>query len=191
MSEMVLKRAPIALTLTLIVTLLAPRDTKADMLDEPACTALKAEQARLAAAGLKTEMLHGPDWAKANLPQSRLQEIKHLMEVEEQINFRCPLPPPPKPPQPAATAADAEAKGEPKVTKKKKGKKQRDEAVFEIPQIDFPTPDADPAAAKPKKAKAKTKKKESANDAYVPPPSQGNAFVDGEARPVPQPPAQP
>lgn len=173
-----------------VAALLLPQASQAEMLDEPACNALKNEQARLAAAGLKTEMLQGPDWAKANLPPSRLQEIKHLMEVEEQINFRCPLPPPPKPPQPAIDAAGVDGKGEPKVTKKK-GKKQREEAVFEIPQLDLPTPDAEAPAEKPVKAKTKpkAKKKEQTNDAYVPPPAQGNAFVDGEAEPVPKSPS--
>lgn len=164
----------------------APGIATAGMLDEPACNQLKNEQQRLASEGLKTEMLHGPDWAKANLPASRLDEIKRLMEVEEQINFRCPLPPPPKVAEPAGAAPGEDGAAAPKAAKKK-GKKKREEATFEIPQIDLPAADADKPAAQPTK-KAKAKKRQPADDAFVPPAAQGNAFVDGEAEPVPQPP---
>lgn len=180
-------RIGIAHVLAIATMLAVPQMARAEMLDEPACTQLKAEQAKLAADGLKTEMLHGPDWAKANLPASRLEQIKHLMDVEEQINFRCPLPPPPKTLQPAAAApeADADSDGAPKITKKKKGKKQREEATFEIPTPDGVAKEADKPAAEapPRKKKAK---KAPADDAYVAPPAQGNAFVDGEAEPVPK-----
>jgi len=178
---MALSRIGFARMLAVVALLATPRIATAEMLDEPACNQLKNEQQRLAAEGLKTEMLHGPDWAKANLPASRMEQIKLLMEVEEQINFRCPLPPPPKPAEPAAAAPGEDGAAAPKITKKKKGKKQREEAIFEIP-----SPDA-PAAEQPVKKKAKAKKKP-ADDAFVPAPAQGNAFVDGEAEPVPQPP---
>jgi hypothetical protein len=172
--------------LAVAALLAAPRIATADMLDEPACNQLKNEQQRLAADGLKTEMLHGPDWAKANLPASRMEQIKHLMEVEEQINFRCPLPPPPKPAEPAAAAPGEDGAAAPKITKKKKGKKQREEAIFEIPSVDLPGTTTDkPAAEQAVKKKAK---KKPVDDAFVPAPAQGNAFVDGEAEPVPQPP---
>lgn len=172
----------------------------AEMLDEPACNQLKNEQQRLAAEGLKTEMLHGPDWAKANLPNSRLEEIKHLMEVEEQIAFRCPLPPPPKAAEPAAASPDEDG-AVPKATKRKKAKKSEEATAPDAPAdqpapkppkrkaVDAPPSDGDPAPKPQKKKKAAAKKQESGNDAYVPPSPTGNAFVDGEAEPVPQPPA--
>jgi hypothetical protein len=185
---MALSRIGFARALAVAALLAAPRIASADMLDEPACNQLKNEQQRLAADGLKTEMLHGPDWAKANLPASRMDQIKHLMEVEEQINFRCPLPPQPKPAEPAAAAPGEDGAAAPKITKKKKGKKQREEAIFEIPSVDLPGTTTDkPEAEQPVKKKAKAKKKP-ADDAFVPAPAQGNAFVDGEAEPVPQPP---
>lgn len=185
---MALSRIWFARALAVVALLATPRIATAEMLDEPACNQLKNEQQRLAADGLKTEMLHGPDWAKANLPASRMEQIKHLMEVEEQINFRCPLPPPPKPAEPAAAAPGEDGGAAPKITKKKKGKKQREEAIFEIPSIDPPgTGTEKPAAEQPVKKKAKVKKRP-ADDAFVPAPAQSNAFVDGEAEPVPQPP---
>ncbi len=165
-----------------VAAILTPSIVLAEMLDEPACNSLKNEQARLAAEGLKTEMLHGPDWAKANLPASRLEQIKHLIEVEEQIAFRCPLPPPPKPAQPAAAAPSGDD-GAVKPGRKKSRKKDSGEAAATDPA---PAEQAEPKPAK-KKQKSKRKTKEPANDAFVPPPPSGNAFVDGEAGPVPQP----
>jgi hypothetical protein len=163
------------------VLALAPGMVVAEMLDEPACNQLKNEQARLAAEGLKTEMLHGPDWAKANLPASRLEQIKHLIEVEEKIAFRCPLPPPPKPVEPAV-AQPAGDDGKPKAVRKKTKKKDAEGA----PAAAEPAV-AEPDAPAPVKKKPKAvKKKKPAEDAYVPPPATGNAFVDGEAGPVQQ-----
>lgn len=174
---MALRRIRFLPTATLLALLTWPGLSAAEMLDEPACNALKNEQERLAAEGLKTEMLHGPDWAKANLPASRLEQIKQLMEVEEKIAFRCPLPPPPKPVAPAAASADGDQKAK---TSKKRKKKDSGEAAATATVGD----DAAPAPVKKKKQKAK--KKEPVNDAYVPPPAMGNAFVDGEVDPVPQ-----
>lgn len=162
-----------------------PNVAAAEMLDEPACNALKNEQQRLAAEGLKTDMLRGPEWAKANLPAARFEQIKHLMDVEEQIAFRCPLPPPPKVQQ-AEPAGAAPGDGSPAVVKKKKAKKKTDDAA--VPASDAAITDDKPAEA-PKKKKKAVKKKEDVNDAYVPPSATGNAFVDGGAgEPVPQPP---
>lgn len=162
-----------------------PQLAAADMLDEPACNALKTEQQRMAADGLKTDMLRGPEWAKANLPAARFEQIKHLIDVEEQIAFRCPLPPPPKVQQ-ADPAAATPADGATPVQKKKKAKKKQpaEDANSVLDAILTGEKPKEPLSEKKKAAK----KKESANDAYVPPPATGNAFVDGEAEPVPQPP---
>ncbi len=180
-------RIGIARTLVTAALIAVPHLALGDMLDEPACTQLKSEQQRMAADGLKTDMLHGPDWAKANLPTSRMEQIKHLIDVEEQIAFRCPLPPPPKAAEPAAAAPDEDG-GTPKVTKRKKSKKKAEgeSATFELPSLDALT-GADQPAAKPQQKKAKKQQPtRDANDAFVPPASQGNAFVDGEAVPVPK-----
>lgn len=173
---------------SLLLLLALPGIATAEMLDEPACKALKDEQAKLAAEGLKTDMLHGPDWAKANLPASRLEQIKQLMDVEEKIAFRCPLPPPPKPVEPVAAAPagqDPAAATAGEATPKKRARKKREDTDAAATES-TPTPQS-PA---PAKKKQKAKKKEPTNDAYVPPPPSGNAFVDGEAGPVPQPSTQ-
>jgi len=87
-------------------------------LDEEACTALKAELAKLNELGVRTDMEKGADWAKANLTEERLARIARLIEVDEGISFRCPRPRPvavavPTTPSGAAEdgVAPAQAKG--------------------------------------------------------------------------------
>ncbi len=61
----------------------------ATKLDKDSCKALKAEVESLVAAGVKTDMERGSEWAQANLAPARLSEIKHLIELGEQLEFRC------------------------------------------------------------------------------------------------------
>ena len=61
----------------------------ADRLDQTACNVLKAELAGLVAEGVRDDMNSGPEWAKKNLDRERLTEIKRLIEVEAQLEFRC------------------------------------------------------------------------------------------------------
>src|SRR5215510_7621302 len=94
-------------------------------LDQEACARLKTELLQLELAGVRVSMAKGPDWAKANLATDKLDQIKRLLEVEEQILFRCQGKPlvvlpegvdaePPPPPErkeaaPAKPAADGKA----------------------------------------------------------------------------------
>lgn len=58
-------------------------------LDAETCTRLKGEQAGLEKAGVRNSMDKGPQWAKANLAPERLVDIKRLIEIDEQLLFRC------------------------------------------------------------------------------------------------------
>jgi hypothetical protein len=58
-------------------------------LDQDACARLKTELLQLELAGTRTSMAKGPDWAKTNLGADKLQQIKRLLEIDEQILFRC------------------------------------------------------------------------------------------------------
>ena len=58
-------------------------------LDQEACARLKTELMQLELAGVRVSMAKGPDWAKANLATDKLDQIKRLLELEEQILFRC------------------------------------------------------------------------------------------------------
>jgi hypothetical protein len=61
----------------------------ADKLDKDTCKQLQNELAYVLAAGAREDMNEGPEWAKANLTRERLQRIKKLIEIEEQLEFRC------------------------------------------------------------------------------------------------------
>lgn len=78
-------------------------------LDPEACTALKTEHTSLVAAGAKSDMSRGPEWAKANLAPDRLEKIKRLITIQEQLSFRCgeqltARPQIKEPPKPAGVA---------------------------------------------------------------------------------------
>jgi hypothetical protein len=58
-------------------------------LDDDTCAQLRLEQTKLIKSGILNEMGKGPEWAKANLPAGRLSEIKHYIELDEQVRFGC------------------------------------------------------------------------------------------------------
>lgn len=126
------------------------------------CERARTEQAGLASAGASGDMAKGAEWARANLPPERLQRVARWIELEEQIQFRCPRPKPPKGSETAARGreeADAPAAGA--TAKPRLRPKKSDEAAG----------DADsPAlqAAKPK-PRPPAKKKPKVEDAYRPP----------------------
>lgn len=63
----------------------------AERLDKRTCQTLKVELAGMLALGVKDDMERGAAWAKANLSPEKLQKVRRLIEVEEQLEFRCGL----------------------------------------------------------------------------------------------------
>src|SRR5262245_65716306 len=84
-------------------------------LDKEGCANLKTEQTQLEQAGARGNIAKGPQWAKANLDHDKLDQIRRLLEVDEQLLFRCQgrplvtLPKDPTDPDPAARAPGTEA----------------------------------------------------------------------------------
>ncbi len=62
---------------------------KATPLSKDGCAKLKVEQGELEHAGTRANMSKGPQWAKTNLEPDKLEQIRHLLEVDEQLQFRC------------------------------------------------------------------------------------------------------
>ena len=58
-------------------------------LDKTACNELSTELAGIVASGVRGDMGRGPDWAQSNLPPERLRSIRRMLEVEQQLEFRC------------------------------------------------------------------------------------------------------
>jgi hypothetical protein len=172
-------------------------------LDQEACARLKTELLQLELAGTRTNIAKGPDWAKVNLDADKLLQIKRLMEVEEQLLFRCqgkPLVVLPEgveaeaAPAPAGKegAGPAKAATPMKATKELQppGKAQAKQpaagkaapAVKAPPKAagaDKTTPAAAPPAAQPK---PKPKVKPKVDDAYRPSPASPAAGA-GAAKP--------
>lgn len=82
-----LRLSGLAAALTLVGAGIVPATSA--QLDAPACEQLQARLDTLRNEGAAADMARGPEWARANLPPDRLQRIGALLEVEEQLNFRC------------------------------------------------------------------------------------------------------
>ncbi len=80
------------------VCAVAPAVAFATKLDNAACAALTDERNAITATGVKADMERGPEWAKANMPPERLQSALRLLEVEDQLEFRCGRRGKPQPP---------------------------------------------------------------------------------------------
>jgi hypothetical protein len=150
-------------------------------LDKPVCDDLKVEQGLLQQKGVASDMVRGPEWAKANLPRERLKEIERLIHVEEQLAFRCPQPKKPAAPgeDEDGNVAAAPAKN-PKAAKVVKPKPAPDAGEGSAPATATKKAvKTAPASAQSQQAtqgvaqdapKRAAAPKPKANDAYSPPP---------------------
>jgi hypothetical protein len=171
----------------LAASILVSADVGAEPLDAATCGLLKGEQTALEQAGVRNSMAKGPEWARANLGADKLQDIRRLMHLDEQLLFRCAGHnlvdlPDEADADPAAGAADGKEAD-------KDGKSSKDDAAKRAPPLK-PSKAQSEAAAKPKaappskqgqvkagpaetqaaKPKPKPKPKEKVDDAYKPPP---------------------
>ena len=64
-------------------------EVRSEPLAPEACTAIEAEHAALATAGLPEIVEKGPAWARANLPAEKLKDVKRFIDLREQLLFRC------------------------------------------------------------------------------------------------------
>jgi hypothetical protein len=107
------------ISLVIAALLLQAPAARAAQLDKDSCAKLKTEQAQLEQGGTRGSMGKGPEWAKVNLGPEKLEQIRRLIELDEQLLFRCggrPLVIIPHDPDPAAREVenkDGAAKGPP------------------------------------------------------------------------------
>jgi hypothetical protein len=88
---------------------------RAEPLDAATCGQLKGEQVRMEQTGVRGNMEKGPVWAKSNLAADKLDQIRRLMDLDEQLLFRCSSRnlvelPPDADADPAPAKADEEGK---------------------------------------------------------------------------------
>lgn len=148
-------------------------------LDKDSCNRLKTEQDGLEKGGVRAVMAKGPDWAKANLPPDKLEEIRRTIELDEQLLFRCAGKPlvvlPPEadpaasPPEPIEGGKEEGKKPAPSPDGKAATPPQRKAAVAK----DKVKGEAEPTKGEEPKAKAKPKPK-GKEDAYKAAPADGS-----------------
>jgi len=78
-----------ASSLVMAALLLQAPVSWAAQLDKDACTKLKSEQVQLERDGARDSLGRGPDWAKANLAPDKIEQVRRLIAVDEQLLFRC------------------------------------------------------------------------------------------------------
>jgi hypothetical protein len=78
--------------LTVLTLAALAQSAHAKPLDKGACDTLQAEKLSLVVLGVDKEMAKGPEWAKAHLAPARLDMVRQLLIVNEQLKFRCPSP---------------------------------------------------------------------------------------------------
>lgn len=160
-------------------------------LDPESCNKLKGEQAQLEHAGARNSMAKGPQWAKANLGAEKLEQVRRLIEVDEQLLFRCTgrslveLPPEPEAdPAPAPTDANDDAKDAPAGKAEKKAGPAADKA--KPAQAARSQDDANKAKPAPA-AKAPAKgEKPAKQEGVQPEPDKAAATVKPKPKPKPK-----
>src|SRR5262249_42326109 len=58
-------------------------------LEKEECAKLKDEQGALEAQGVRANLAKGPEWGKANLQADKLEQVRRVIDVDEQLVFRC------------------------------------------------------------------------------------------------------
>jgi hypothetical protein len=191
-------RTSFAVAIAMLLLAGASRYAGAAPLDPEGCAKLKASIEDFEKAGVRDNMAKGPAWAKANLPADKLEDIRRLIDADEQHLFRCPgrhlvnlpLEPDPPPPPPSENKTDGEPKAPPPAPKPEVAKaaspekKANDKAKAQPPQQKkaqppqkAPTPAATEGDSQKQPPKAKSAQKPKAkpkDDAYKPPPGDND-----------------
>lgn len=84
-----MSRAGHALLALLLGAVAAPWHAMAAKLDKETCAALASELAAITATGIKADMGRGPAWGITNMSPERISSARRLMDIEDQIEFRC------------------------------------------------------------------------------------------------------
>ncbi len=172
--------------LVLAVVVAAPGPVTAAPLEKEACEALKSEQGKLAGGGLRSEMQRGAAWGKANLSAERLQQVARLIELDEQVLFRCggaaaqaaEEAAEAKPARPARPAVDAIAAGRDGKAKARSELEPQSAAAPPSPAAETP--------AKPRKSMPKAARSAAPPDGKAANPGAEGAAAAGAAPAAPR-----
>ena len=159
-------------------------DAGAAPLDAATCGLLRSEQAQLEQSGVRDSMAKGPEWAKAKLTSEKLDQIRRLMFLDEQMLFRCSgrnlieLPPEADADPAPAEGNDKDANKD-KAPSKKAGAPEKAKPAKAAPKKEATGKAQEPQPAKKAGASA-PKPKAKVDDAYRPPAPadpQGDPFA--------------
>lgn len=82
-------RALAGLSAILLAIMAVPSTSSGEPLDEAACAELGAIRQKHMKSGIEQTFKKGVEWAKANLSEAALAEIKEYLTVEDKLLFRC------------------------------------------------------------------------------------------------------
>jgi hypothetical protein len=191
------------ISLVIAALLLQAPATRAAQLDKDSCAKLKIEQAQLEQGGTRGSMGRGPEWAKVNLVPEKLEQIRRLIELDEQLLFRCggrPLVVIPHDPDPAAReveSKDGAAKGPPAKAAKAPDAEKKQAVPLKkaaVPPANQPAKGAakeTPTKTAPQPDTASAPAKEGADKKAAVPPVEQPAKETPTAKSAPQPEAAP
>lgn len=78
----------IALLIAGAAPLIVPA-ARAEPLDKQSCANLQNQRKQLFNADMQAALDQGPDWVKKHLTDEAIERVRHFLDVEEQIQFRC------------------------------------------------------------------------------------------------------
>jgi hypothetical protein len=81
-------RFSVALAVACISPAVAAHATK-PKLDDATCAKLRVEQTASLKTGILSDLNKGPEWAKSNLSPDRIRDIKHYIQLDEEVRFGC------------------------------------------------------------------------------------------------------
>jgi hypothetical protein len=176
------------LSLVIAALLLQAPAARAAQLDKDSCAKLKTELSQLEQGGTRASLGKGPEWAKTNLAPEKLEQVRRLIELDEQLLFRCggrPLVIIPHDPDPAAgevESKDGAAKAPPAKAAKKTPEAEKKQAV---PLKKAAAPPADQPAKEV--AKEAPPVKTAPQPETAPAPAKGGEDKKAAAPPIDQP----
>ena len=154
---------------------------RAAPLDLAQCEQLKSEQDKLETQGVRKDYERGAQWGKANLPAAKIEQVKRLIALDEQVLFRCANPRPNVQLKEDVTPPDDQPADEAVAAKKPAEKRKRGAAAAAVPAV---APLA-PAAATPPPATAPVAAQPAPPAAAAPPRAKARPKTDDAFKPAP------
>jgi hypothetical protein len=77
------------IAMALVAVSTAAAAALAEPLDRDSCLKLEGEQKKLLTREMQAALDRGPDWVKHHLDPADIEKVRHFLDVEAMIEFRC------------------------------------------------------------------------------------------------------